>query len=388
MFWSRKSQKNKNPAGPPAARHGTYCRTATFEQTPPQRDDTLPANGNVQKEYLEAYQQDGSPLWTVNRIRIENKNGKAFYQCLPQADNLPLPEALGALQKFESFQQGRYPGQNIAAEIADLGLRHHRAFAEREGTLWDKGAPQPPTADNTRIRMFMAASTAPPSFETALKSMFDPADRTFSQIYNDASGKNKPPGSFSSDRFSLAREFTTRIMELAFGSSSMNAYPQLSTDLRNPVTVPNKLWPRQSAHRTEIPGATKERYRRNAHGDCLETIDGANHILCLIEKNGEDVTPLRQMLFAFEVFINLNYVQSMTKYCAKNPDKAAAATPGMQLALQDALTIMENHTDRNTRPLCKALMSKFIDGKPLGPLHLINIYNPNRGGFQGTPKHC
>lgn len=406
MFWSKapqKTEKAENPASPLIARHGTYCRTATFEQQPLHRDDGSYAADYVWKEYHEAYQQNGTHLWTINKIKIENENGKTVYKCRPQSENLPLLETLEELRRFESFQQSQYPGQNAAAEIADLGFRHFKAFAEREGLLWDKDAApkalphpealppgtylaeeveaarrrahdttaQPVAAGDTLAQIFMAAASSQ-NIELALDNMTKTG---------------------LADQFrEMVSGFQSALKEMIKETVPTNAmlYFNDETPPRLCERLAKTLWTKKEKKYSFTGSEWEKRHYTSAYGRVLHRIDEANTCLVKMENTGLDTTPLAALLYASEMATHFICAQQLFSYCRKFPSHTENHTNEIQSALADAELVYKNHLGQESRELYESMKAGVSNGdEPKVPAFIqefLNNYDQKRQRHYAAPR--
>jgi hypothetical protein len=114
---------------------GVYCRTSAFSQ-----------HIDVGSEYLQAIRNEGDKSWRIEKVE-ERRNTKSyavsFSETLIKAEpftgkeRVTFLEAMNFLSKWEimHFEFGRAPVDDSC--IQKLGYKHFKAFAEREGVIFD-----------------------------------------------------------------------------------------------------------------------------------------------------------------------------------------------------------------------------------------------------------
>ena len=402
MWWNKKEPNTPEKASK-TARFGTYFRTACFEQHPLHRDDGSYAKEHAWKEYHEAHQLNGSPfLWSISKIKIENENGDTLIKSRPQVENLTFMEALERLAQYENFQKSQYPDQSPDAEIKELGTKHFKAFALREGILWDKeqtphilkhpdALPQGQfhSSDVAVARETLAAT---PEFSMPVKN------NILSEIFSAATSRsNVDLALHGLQCLNITNRFASCISSLAYDLSNVCSDPlKQESEIQGLTKKSIKLWPRSSAliHSTVRETYSRGLYRQSwsrPYGWALQRIDTAAQELQELKKEGKDITSLTEMLYICEMATHLLYAQALLNVCRNSPGLAKMEAPVIQTALDDAERIYTQHMNMETRALYESLKQNVASGEtPRVPDFIKNFadeYAENKArAFKAGPR--
>lgn len=111
---------------PFVTKYGTWCRTCLVRE-----DEALPV------EYLEAFQQDdGTHRWSLKKVSREEKGDEEIVSARTFRKNIHFLQAMAEMAAFE-HSRDTLPGEITGANAEELGAKHYRAFAEREGVVFD-----------------------------------------------------------------------------------------------------------------------------------------------------------------------------------------------------------------------------------------------------------
>lgn len=116
---------------------GTRCRTEGFAYKQPNA-------GTAQYVHFEAYRdRPDADSWTVRRV-LQTANaasGQARTSSDVQGQRMGFAEAMASLIRFEEYHRGNTLGFSVIyPDAAAMGFNHYRAFAEREGYVFDVNA--------------------------------------------------------------------------------------------------------------------------------------------------------------------------------------------------------------------------------------------------------
>lgn len=407
MFWNRQKRPEfkaiaANDTKTLTARHGTYFRTATFEQRPLHQEDGSYAEEFAWKEYHEAYQnQDGDRLWTINKVKIEKDNGQIIIKGRPQAENHTFMQALESLAQFETFQKSQYPDQDPAEEIRTLGLKHFKAFAEREGILWDKretphilphpeaippGAFKPEDIEAARKAAQKTAELPAPPQGDILAEIFNAAATTGNlDLALDGLIRESIIDKFHGQLSSFRTNFSYLISDYrqeeynANNISNLTQLTKRSSKIIYCITTEYKGYDRYSKVK-----------KARRHGFALYDLELSYNILKDLEKTGVDVSPLVTMLHTYEMATHLIYAQKLFKICRDFPQNTIDEANNIRTALADAEMIYKDYLNQQPREIYEDLKAKVTSGEtPKMPAFIekfLDLYQEKKRLYQTPVK--
>lgn len=111
---------------------GTYCRSQPFTRSS--------GGGSGVYEYFEAFLDDpGKCTWSVTRVTVEGSGANARRRVKPVSEKIDFAKALDLVASFEKNCLARPQDHTpLLLDPSDLGFSHYRAFAEREGYVFDE----------------------------------------------------------------------------------------------------------------------------------------------------------------------------------------------------------------------------------------------------------
>lgn len=118
---------------------GMRCRTQSYTFKNPNA-------GTRQFLHFQAYRDGAGDSWTIQRVnQVQERNGNAYADVETMDLRLPFAEMLRALASYDSYYNRSTASFTPSyPDAAALGFEHYRAFAEREGFVFDtQGMPWP-----------------------------------------------------------------------------------------------------------------------------------------------------------------------------------------------------------------------------------------------------
>jgi hypothetical protein len=181
---------------------GSYCRTASFALRggPAQESNFV---------YFETFLDD--PLqktWSVHKVIISRKAEKTQVHTHLVCGKTSFLQSLETLAQFEKSAKADTAGyMPVVPDAAMLGYRHYRAFAEREGYVFDVQA-------RPHARPDLHALPAEGTFGSAdLQSSKKHLQRPAEEFRNDGPAGKAPATHFLFDHFNRAASVTGMDME-------------------------------------------------------------------------------------------------------------------------------------------------------------------------------
>lgn len=114
---------------------GTRCRSQGFAYIHPNA-------GSDQYVHFVAYREAANQdQWTVQRITHtgNSKTGESWVKADTLGQHMGFEDALEMIAQYESYHRGNTQGfRPLFPDIPALGFEHFRAFAEREGYIFDR----------------------------------------------------------------------------------------------------------------------------------------------------------------------------------------------------------------------------------------------------------
>ncbi len=386
-LWNNKKEETgikKTFEGECVPKFGTYCRTAAFEQRPLPKEDGSFATELGWTEYHEAFQPAGSLLWSINKVKLTEENGEKFITTRLQRSDMTFMTALQKLVEYEAFQKELYPDQDKSAQVKGLGLKHYKAFATREGILWNEisKVDEPLTMIHEEAlphgKFKQSAVDEARQIVEAKEKLPEPAIETetdvLTAVFNNAAAAGNIDLALKGlNQASLLESFRKQLSDFEINLAKIiNGNPTQTCESRN-LHIPAKLCNRSARL------LLKEEYRYSQYsyetaytlhtmrwfGYAVRDLDLANEHLTKLEKTGQDIKPLKKLLLIFEMATHLVYAKKLFKYCQANPAQAEKESGNIKTALNDAEMILTQHLDQHLRELFETLKQDVSSNNPL-----------------------